>query len=209
MDNFQNNLFLNIQFTITEAINEYSKIIAKNYDLDPEALKELWKDVSSNIEFSSLKHEGGCDASSFIDTLSVASSSRSRSSKGEHCCYKITRGPKKGEMCDKSKKFGDYCTQHKKYSNDDSSSVATSVKSSSEPVKKSVEKVIRKNKDLDKFWHAESRMVFKSKTERIVIGRENKGEIITLSEEDKAVCEKYGFKYVIEEKEDCKGEEEE
>ena len=41
MDNFQNNLFLNIEFTITEAINEFSKIVAKEYDLDPNVLKEI------------------------------------------------------------------------------------------------------------------------------------------------------------------------
>jgi hypothetical protein len=209
MDNFQNNLFLNIQFTITEAINEYSKIIASNYNIDPEALKDLWKDVSSNIEFSTLKRDDN------LSIVSSSSSSYSRKSKspikevsdtttGEvdsNCCYKLTRGPKKGEMCDKPKKFGDYCVQHKKYNNDDSSSVAISVKSSSEegPVKKSVEKVIRKNKELDKFWHAETKMVFKSKTERVVIGIEDNCNILPLSKEDKLVCEKYGFRYINEE----------
>ena len=131
MDNFQNNLFLNIEFTITEAIIEFSKIVAKNYNIDPDVLKDIWKDVSGNIEFSTLKRVD-------TDTLSIASSSRSRSTckskkydETETCCYNITRGPQKGKMCDKQRKFGNYCTQHKKYNNDDNSSVKSSQASSS------------------------------------------------------------------------------
>ena len=49
------------------------------------------------------------------------------------------------------------------------------------------------------FWHADTKMVFKSKTERVVIGREDNGSINPLAKEDKIVCEKYGFRYLNEE----------
>jgi len=213
-------LFQNIEFTIKEAISEYSKIISSKYNIDQDELHTLWQSVSSNIELINKK----TSTSSHIektkddDTASIVSTKSSKKSpakakvekscEGGVCCYIIKRGEKSGSRCDKPKKVGDYCTLHKKYASEssDNASVTGSVVStkskasttSSKPVKKSVDKILRKNKDLDKFWHAESRMVFKSKTERVVIGRESSGEILPLSPDDKMVCEQYGFKYAKE-----------
>ena len=204
MDKFQYNLFQNIEFTINEAVNEYSKIISSKWSISPEDLKNIWEQVSSNIEFSMNKPRP--TTLNNDDNVSMCSSTVSKVSKktkspeiGSQCSYIFKRGAKPGSRCEKAKKHGDYCTIHKKHAEDcDASSVTSSVKS--QPVKKSVEKVLRKNKDLDKFWHSESRMVFKSKTERVVIGRESSGEILPLSPDDKLVCIKYGFKFAEEEK---------
>ena len=200
MDKFQYNLFQNIEFTINEAVSEYSKIISSKWSISPEDLKNIWEQVSSNIEFTMNKPRpttlNNDDNVSMCSTVSKKTKSPEI---GSQCSYIFKRGAKPGSRCEKSKKHGDYCTLHKKHAEDcDSASVTSSVKS--QPVKKSVEKVLRKNKDLDKFWHSESRMVFKSKTERVVIGRESSGEVLPLSPDDKLVCIKYGFKFEEEEK---------
>ena len=218
-------LFQNIEFTIKEAISEYSKIISSKYNIDQEELHTLWQSVSSNIELvnkktstsSHIEKTKDDDTASIVSTKSKTSkkspakAKADKSCEGGVCCYIIKRGEKSGSRCDKPKKVGDYCTLHKKYASESDNASVTSTKSkasttSSKPVKKSVDKVLRKNKDLDKFWHAESRMVFKSKTERVVIGRESSGEILQLSPDDKIICEQYGFKYEKEDESESRHE---
>lgn len=59
--------------------------------------------------------------------------------------------------------------------------------------------VIRENKIIKKYWHKNSRMVFKSRDEKIVIGYLNdNNEILELTDETKAVCKKYGFFYLTD-----------
>ena len=54
---------------------------------------------------------------------------------------------------------------------------------------------LKKNKIIDKIWHPESTLVFKSSTEKKVIGRCVDDEFISLDEEGLSLCEKWGFKY--------------
>ena len=70
--------------------------------------------------------------------------------------------------------------------------------------------VIRKNRKLGKFWHPESRLIFKSKAELKVIGKFFE-DIVTgecsvqkLSGADIAICRKWSFAY-----EDAKEDEKE
>ena len=54
---------------------------------------------------------------------------------------------------------------------------------------------LKKNKIIDKIWHPESTLVFKSSTEKKVVGRCVDDEFISLDEECLSLCEKWGFKY--------------
>ena len=219
MDKLQYNMFSNIEFTITESINEYSKIISRKYNISLDELHDIWIKVSTNLEFTV-----SSNITSSPSTVPVSASSKksvntnNMSSTSNQCCYILKRGAKSGERCPKNTKSGEYCSVHKKKNGGcDSSSVVSDnmsvVSTKSQPIKKSVDKVLRKNKDIDKFWHADTRMVFKSKTERVVIGRESSGEILRLSPEDVSICIKYGFKIdedcvdVIDENEDNEDEE--
>ena len=55
------------------------------------------------------------------------------------------------------------------------------------------------NKEINKFWHPESELIFKSKDERVVIGSYKNNKINKLSDDDIMLCEQYGFKYIKEE----------
>lgn len=72
--------------------------------------------------------------------------------------------------------------------------------------------VLKKNKELDTIWHPETTLVFKSSTEKVVTGRYENGEFISLDEKALELCEKWKFKYdtsLIEEEEEEEGDEEE
>jgi len=55
--------------------------------------------------------------------------------------------------------------------------------------------VLKKNKKLDKIYHPETGLVFKSATEKVVIGRIVDDEFIPLDEEALELCEQNHFKY--------------
>jgi hypothetical protein len=71
--------------------------------------------------------------------------------------------------------------------------------------------VLKKNKSLDKIWHPESTLVFKSAKEKIVIGRCVDDCLVSLDEEALELCAQWKFKYdkeLVEEGEEEQDEEE-
>ena len=65
------------------------------------------------------------------------------------------------------------------------------------PTEKSVDRLVRLNKELNKWWHVESKLVFKSNKEKIVVGIYKNDIYTDLCEDDIEECNKYGFKYEI------------
>ena len=71
--------------------------------------------------------------------------------------------------------------------------------------------VLKKNKAINKIWHPESTLVFKSSKEKMVIGRYEDGELIPLDEETLDLCTKWKFKYdssLVEEEEETESDSE-
>ena len=99
------------------------------------------------------------------------------------CPYIFVRGHKSGQTCNAIVKKGEYCTKHNKYKH---------IMVDENPKRI----VIRKNKHIDKYWHSPTRLIFKSKEEKIVIGVLDEDDVIQkLSEKDVSNCEKLGFAY--------------
>ena len=72
--------------------------------------------------------------------------------------------------------------------------------------------VLKKNKSLDKIWHPDSTLVFKSSTEKVVIGRCVNDSLISLDDEALELCKQWKFKYdeeLINESDEEEEEEEE
>jgi len=59
---------------------------------------------------------------------------------------------------------------------------------------KTAKLVLKKNKKLDKIYHPDTGLVFKSATEKVVIGRIVDDEFVPLDEEAVELCEKNSFK---------------
>jgi hypothetical protein len=55
--------------------------------------------------------------------------------------------------------------------------------------------ILKKNKTINKIWHPESTLVFKSPKEKLVIGRFQNGDVIPLDEEALDLCVQWKFKY--------------
>jgi hypothetical protein len=69
--------------------------------------------------------------------------------------------------------------------------------------------ILKKLKEYDTMWHPDSTLVFKSSTEKLVIGRYVNNELISLDEEALELCEKWKFKYdssLIEEEVETEGD---
>ena len=113
-------------------------------------------------------------------------------------------------LCDiKLKTNSRYCSKHKKYENKTvkvkkilpkTNKICSYVKNNSKKPKSSEDNniILRKNKKLNKFWHSETKLVFKSDKELTVIGKYENDEFITeLSDEDIEKCIKMNFKYQL------------
>ena len=65
----------------------------------------------------------------------------------------------------------------------------------SQSSKSRVKIILKKNKTINKIWHPESTLVFKSYNEKLVIGRFQDGKVIPLDDEALDRCVQWKFKY--------------
>ena len=195
-----NSLTKGIESAIKNAIEEYVQCISQKYEeIDIDDLEELWNDVSKSMKISvTMKSPGKATTTK---TNPVASADPNG------CPYKFIKGTKQDTTCGAKAKEGNvYCSRHKKYegtepkerksSPDPKRSTIKSKKSKSRSPAKSTQRVLRKNKKLDKLWHPETGLVFKSAKERTVVGKCVDDKLIDLTEEDIEECRKWGFSFV-------------
>lgn len=199
-----------ISSNIERVFSEYSSKISDKYNIDINELKEIWdtmEDVSvndgikkpDNIKIPTSSKKTVSKASSV--SSSKVSTPRSTNS-SDKCSYKFIKGKQQGCFCTGSTKNGNkYCSKHLKFENEGQKEKKAPI-----PVveKKSLDRIIKLNKDIKMWWHLETKLVFKSSTEKIVIGRCKDGEFQKLTEYDIEDCQKYGFKYELENPEETK-----
>ena len=111
-----------------------------------------------------------------------------------NCIYVFTKGDKKSQICGIKTKDSSYCTKHKKHQ------VVEKVdkkplKTEEKVREKCVNIVLVKHKTLEKLYHPESNLVFKSNKERIVIGKCVDNNLIPLKNEDIEECKRWRFNY--------------
>lgn len=203
----------NIDDIISQSIQDFVQRIADTYELDPEDIMSLWDDhVSEPVKKSVPKSvpkvvKKPSPAKSTTSEVSNSSSIKSKDT-GLGCPYVFARGENKGQVCGCKPQNGNkYCSKHKKYEgetpkekkvlpNAKKSIVSPSKKPS--PKEKTPETILRKHKTLDKYWNRETDMVFKSGTERIVIGKCLNDKLVALTEKDIEVCKSRRWQYEVE-----------
>jgi hypothetical protein len=134
-----------------------------------------------------------------------------KESNSNSCPYVFSKGENKGEICGSKPKTGcEYCSKHQKFEGvgqnekkqlPKAKTSPTPRKTKNSPEKKPIEKVIRLNKEIDKWWDSDTELIFKSRDERIVIGSYRDGKINNLTDDDILLCEKFGFRYERKEEE--------
>ena len=209
-----NNLLNGIESSIKNAFEEFSKIISIKYDIDSEELENIWNSVSTDMKISIvIKNEN-------VNKAKISSPKKKVEISSDECPYTFTRGDNKDTKCGSKTKSGCiYCSRHKKFEEIGQPEKETKKMPQSKtisgkaapkktsPPKKQIDKTLRLNKEIDKFWHPESELIFKSKDERIVIGSYKDGKINKLTNDDIMMCEQYGFKYLMKDEEDEEVEE--
>lgn len=183
-----NKVLLSIESNFMKMVKEYNLVVSEKYDIDIHELEECWMKFNGNDTPVS---KGKSKTQPSSPDVAVANK----------CIYKFIKGQKQGEFCNKNTKNSNYCSLHNKFE----TSVQKEKKAKIPPVSdssRSPNRVIRLNKDLNKWWHQESKLVFKSNKEKLVIGTYKNDEYKLLSNDDINDCEKYGFKYEITKKEE-------
>jgi hypothetical protein len=187
-----------IEENIEKSVNDYITVISTKYNIDICELQALWKSPSNLSVITQAPLE------SSVPVLKPKSPPKKKSSPSSStkikCAYKYIKGKQQGEICSSNAKDNSqYCSKHMKF--EDSGQKEIKYNPLPAPVEKSVDRLIRLNKEINKWWHAESKLVFKSNKEKIVVGT-YKDEIYNdLCEDDIEECNKYGFKYEIKQPE--------
>jgi hypothetical protein len=187
---------------IEKTIDEYITKIVSKYHLDKDDLLKIWNDLDTCKEVVPKEVVPKEVVPKEVVPKEVVP-------KNNMCVYIFTKGANAGEQCTCKPKDGAmYCSKHKKYEGTEQKSAKKTVlpvpKKSVVPVPKKVTPPIKKpnlvlvrNKKLDKFFHQETGLVFKSEQEKIVIGKIDNDSIVKLNEDDIDNCKKFGFKYEI------------
>lgn len=198
-----NSLIKEIESSIKRSIDNYIECISDKYEnIDVDDLHEIWNTVSKETKIN--------ECSTSNTQLPSKKKTSPKTSDQNVCPYKFIKGTKQDQTCGSKVKEGNsYCSRHKKYEGSDvkerksSPDPVGSVRNTVKPPKsksrspvKSTQRVIRKNKKIDKLWHPETGLVFKSAKERTVIGKCIDDKITHLTDDDIDECRKWGFSFV-------------
>ena len=217
-----NNLYQKINDLIQQSVQEYIHNISNKYDLDEIELLAIWnnieldgqkkKVVERKVEKKVEIPDDNCNDQPAEDDTNV-----------QGCPYVFTKGTLSGKECGcKPKSNTIFCSKHKKHeesapktakkvlpnpkkpsepeppqkvSPSTKKSIVPALPKKTSPPSKIISVVLRKNKTLDKLWHVESSMVFKSAQERVVIGKCVDDKLHDLTAEDIEVCKLMNFRY--------------
>jgi hypothetical protein len=210
-----NSLVKNIQEAVEKSISQsiqtlFEKICDKWEDIDINELHAIWNEDNA-IQVATKK-----SADKKVKETSKTTKKKENSKEADTedgCPYVFAKGEKEGSTCGSKPKTGcEYCSRHQKFegigqdtkkklpkaktqASNSISEKASSVKKAKSPPKKSIERVIKINKDINKYWNAETQLVFKSKDERVVYATFRDEKLEELNDDDVMLCEQYGFKY--------------
>lgn len=220
-----NNLTIAINTAIKLAVEEYTGIISKNYEIDVNELSTIWNnstdksvniftvnkpktfDVKTLLDKKKLvkenieeEKEEKVETKKLVLTTKKAPSISSLSSDNGGCQHVMLRGARSGETCgSKPVKDSNFCSKHKKADEPETKTI-----SSKSPGKKlenlpASAIVATKNIRINRFWHDKTGLVFKSASEQMIIGKCIDSKIYKLSKNDMELCEKMNLKYDLAE----------
>ena len=197
-----NSLVENIEKLLNDSMTIFFEKICDKYEnIDIEELKNLWNNNETESKKSVSKDK----------PKPVTKKPSESKEKNDGCPYLFSKGENSGSMCgSKPKNNGEYCSRHQKFegvgqskkpeantkkSNSIAEKSSLVKKKSPSLAKKPIERIIKHNKDIDKYWNAETQLVFKSKDDRVVYASFRNDELNELDDDDILLCEQYGFKY--------------
>ena len=179
-----NKMLTTIESVINDAVNNYISVISKNYNINEKELNDLWYNNKSD------------DIKSVASKTSTSSKAKSTKKSDVTCIYKYIKGKQEGQLCGKNAKAdSNYCTKHLKFETEGQKEKKNIIPKEEVVNVNKIEKCIRFNKDINKWWHQETKLIFKSNLDKVVVGIYKNDNIEKLNDDDCHLCEKYGFKY--------------
>lgn len=192
-----------IQQAINQAIDIYTENISNKYNINKQDLVDIWNQLEP-------KKPPSATPTSLIKPIPTSSPpvKDTNIEKPSGCPYLFTKGAREGEACNSKPVKGEvYCSRHKKYQDVEpkvkkviptaKKTMAETVKPSSKQLigKKPVNIILKKHKILDKYMDTETGFLFRSKDDRVVIGRAVDDKCIPLNENDIEEIKSRGFKF--------------
>ena len=174
--------------------------ISKKYNIDLNDLLNTWNSDKHTPAAPAVKkfQVKKSAANSVAESASGTDDDDEPSQKSGKCVYKFIKGKNEGNFCDCSVKLNSkYCSKHIKYE-EKGQKPKTSLPKNKVVDKKNIQKPIRLNEEIGKFWHKESQLVFKSSSEKVVIGSYRDKVLRKLTDEDVETCKQFGFKFKLE-----------
>lgn len=161
---------------VDSIVIEFIKNVSEKYNIDIKDLENIWKEKSKEIK-------------------KIKKIEKSETKITGKCEYVFVKGEKKGTICLSKTKDGNLCSKHKGKTSSDAKKKSPKKVGPLQPVTKNI--ILRRNKDIgNKLWHPETRLVFKSTRDKIVIGKaSDSNEIIQLNDDDIEVCKSMGFAF--------------
>ncbi len=211
-----------IEYVINNAVNSFVKAVSDKYDIDENDLMSLWnnkQEAKTSITKSNTKTKTNTKTDTKTDSDSDTETNTKPNTKpitetksGGTCQYIIKKGANEGKECGCKVKDGStLCYKHKKYEGVEpkqkkvipttkktvltDSQKNKDIKDKTPSENKIVNNILRKHKTLDKLWHSETGMVFKSAKERVVIGKCVGDKLVSLSADDIKICMDHSFAY--------------
>lgn len=205
----------------------YNKLIAERFNIDLHALEQLMEDVPTMLPISVIIKPSSTAVPPPQGTVKAVTAPKERDNTREaelkelavdpSCCpYYIKRGPKANTICGSKKRKGnEFCGKHtkkedksvKKVEEKEEEDEGEKKETGDVPKKKNL--VLRMNKVINKWWHSESGLVFKSSDDKVVIGVFKDDQIVDLSDTDIEKCIAYKFRYEVTKRKRSDEEEEE
>lgn len=214
------NLLKNIEALLQDGVAAQVEVllaaISSKYALDYEELKKLstevlgdaiWADPADSDTPSAAagyaeaapKKKHKAKEPSPSATSSVASASSASESAQGGCPYVFKRG-RVGERCGSKPKKGyaRYCSKHTKHEADE----VAKVPEFNMPALDPSTRLLKLNKEVNKFVHNESGLYVRSKSDSTIVGSYRNGVLVEgLTDDDIKLCEKYGFLFERKEEE--------
>ena len=181
-------LIKDIENIIDNYVFDFIQKVEDVYDINSSDLKKIWSDYKLKVK---------------KDTPSpiTEQAQEKQEIKTGKCMYKFIKGKNIGTICNKNTSDNEsYCSLHKKFeaSGQKEKKVIPKVQESLSP-----DRVLKMNKEINKWWHPVSKLVFKSRIDKVVIGtyKDDIFELLTEdSKEDIENCKKYGYRYELSKK---------
>ena len=184
--------------TLTKTfLDEASIRVSKKFNITIEESMNIWKDLYNDLEtipsVSKIvpRVSEGVPIELKISKI-PCNSSDDEEKENPKCIHILTRGPNNGLECGKKisnkSQTGTYCIVHLNQEN--------RVKISKKEIKDSKKSKIVRDPNFGTYINIETNLVFKSRNEKIVIGRQDDiGDIHRLNEEDVENCKNFKFVY--------------